>query len=165
MFQNWKIWQLENLSLLRRLTHSFCWTRQLQKLTEALAALCPLLSEGTLVCFFLIRRDFQEIFPGEVGEVAVAVSPVLQACLDPVDRESGGWPPTLHSLCSPLRSTGRLGNRQPREQKCMFAVQRQNVSPLGSRGPTAQMGVDLEAGSVRQNVHKRLLSEHHFAFL
>ena len=36
----------------------------------------------------------------------------------------------------------------------MFPVQRQNLSPLDSGDP----GVDLEAGSVRQNVHKRLLS-------
>ena len=103
------MWQLENLSLLRRLTHSFGWARQLRKLTETLTALCPLLSEGTLVCLFLIRRDFQEIVPGEAGRGDSDVS-----CPEglPGSRWTGSqeaWPPTLPSLCSPLRSTGRLG--------------------------------------------------------
>ena len=85
-----------------------------------------------------------------------------------MDRESGGLASHPPQPVFPTQEHGQARedrNRQPREQKCMFAVQRQTVSPLGSRGPTAQTGVDLEAGSVRQNVHKRLLSKHHLAFL
>ena len=88
-----------------------------------------------------------------------AVSPFLKAALTQVDGESGGLasPQSVFLPWEDEQSGGRPEQAQGTEP-CFFPVQRQNLSSWSSRDFTAQTGVDFEGGSMRQKVHKRLLS-------